>query len=620
MSLEVTAWRRSPLTWAGTLGGSTLFGFALFYWPYHFRVPEVISGSYYFGYSNRVGQIVVAVWLALLATLGPALPPRDASGKPLTRSTLRKAVLLTGLVASVLYLGTREVNGVNEAIYFIDRLHLTLAGHLPYKGQEFIYGAGMLYLPALLAWGLHLRVPDAYGLVYVCTAVLGVWLLYKTLCSAVEFPGARRSVFLLFTAANLLNLCSFGLNYSLFRFALPCYLATRVHRALIEGEARRAFLLPLPFYGLLLLWSPELGISFGVGMVAYLGVFGLRLRPGHWGAFAGLIAGLVALTLLAAWLHVFAGMVGFSHGGYNFPIIPSPFLFLFLLAAGLCAMYVGQAWRLGSRSVLPALIAGSCLSMAAALGRCDMAHVLTAPMGILLAGFLLVSGFRWPRRVVFTVAWLIMFLLPLRGVAAATVNLMAKAALPAFFGYEQRHGHAPQTTSADTYILDKMTTALGSRARAQEKFDDFQAFGRMRGTLNVAEVFGLPPRTPVYAPFGFAPGHQGTSHPPSLDEGYFLAMMDIVSAEDVERKIGEIEQEPKRPMVMLPNFREQCGTTGEDQRALLSGLNGHHYGAPVIHRLSMAVRVCAAIENDFHPAGAATARQFGYQLWLPNGR
>ena len=621
MNGEAASWRRSPLTWAAAAGGSLLFGFALFRWPYHFPPSEVISGSYYFGYNNRVGQILVAAWLVLLAVLGPALPWRDTTRKPLTRSTLRKALLLTGLVATVLYLGTREVNGVNEAIYFLDRLHLTLAGHVPYRDQEFIYGAGMLYLPALLTWVLHLPVPDAYGLVFVSSAVLGVWMLHGTLCAVTEFPGARRAVFLLFTAANLLNLCSFGLNYSLFRFAMPCYLAMRVHRALTaRREAGLAFLLPVPFYVLLLLWSPELAIAFAVGMVAYLGTFGLRLRPGHADMLFGTMAGLATVTWLAARLHVFSSMVGFSHGGYNFPIVPASFVFLFLLAAALSAMYIRQVWRVRSRSVLPALIAGSSLSMAAALGRCDKAHVLTDPMGILLTGFLLVSGFPWPRRLVFTVAWLIMFLLPLPDVVRATANLMEKAALPTFFGYEQRHGSGKQTTRADAWILQKMTAALGSPARAQEKFDDFQAFGRTQGPIDMAKVFGLPPGTPVYAPFGFAPGHQGTSQPRLLDEGYYLAMMDIVSPENVERKVAEIDQQPRRPMVMMPNFREQCGTTGEDTRALLGALNGHPYHAPVIHALSIAVRVCAAIEAGYHPAGPATSEQFGYQLWLPNSR
>ena len=614
------AWRQSPLTWIGALVGSLLFFWALLRWPYHFAMPELISGSYTFGYNNRVGQLIVAAWLVCLAVFGPALRLRDATAKPLTRSTRRKALLLTGFVAFGLYLGTREVNGVNEAIYFLDRLHLTLAGRLPYRDQEFIYGAGMLYLPALLTWSLHLPPPDAYGLVFVSSALLGVFLLYGTLSAVTEFPGTQRAVFLLSTAGGLLNLASFGLNYSALRFILPCYLATRVHGALFsERRARLGFLLPVPFYALVLLWSPELAVAFAMGMVGYLAVFGLRFRPGHAGVLAVTVVGLALVTGLAARAHVFAGMAGFSQGGYNFPIVLSPFLLIFLVTAGLCALYLGGALRHGDRGVLPILIAGSALSMAAALGRCDQGHVLTDPMGVLLAGFFLLGGYLSLRRALFALAWVITFLLPLPGAVKGTVELMAKAALPAFFGYEARHGGGSQTpTDADAWILTKMTNVLGSRERAQEKIDDFRAFGTTTGPLNVAKVFGLKPGTAVYAPFGFAPGHQGTSHPHGLDEGYFFALVNVVTPGEVDRKIGEIEQSPRRPMVMLPNFREQCGTTGEDTRALMGALTSHRYNAPVLHPLSLAVRVRGAIESEFHPAGPPTGSQFGYQLWLPD--
>ena len=72
--------------WLCALAVSLLFRWALLTVPYRYTPPEVISGSYYFGYNNRV--------------------------------------------------------------HSNDRLHLAVAGRLPYRGLEFIYGAGMLYVPA----------------------------------------------------------------------------------------------------------------------------------------------------------------------------------------------------------------------------------------------------------------------------------------------------------------------------------------------------------------------------------------------------------------------------------------------------------------------------------------
>ena len=593
--------------------------------PYHVPSTPVVSYSYVFGYNNRVGQVIVAGWLVLLALFGPPLRRGDAKGKPLTRSTLIKALAITGAFVLLLYLSTRELNGISESVYFNDRLRLLLEGHKPYRDFELAYGAGLIYLPAILVWVFHLPPGDAYGVVWIAAALIGVWLLYLTLRSVEDFPGSQRMVFLLFVAYGLTELASVGINYTLLRFVLPCWFGSVIHRLLFSGreiDARWALLLPLPCYVLQLLVSPELAVAFAIGILVYLLRFG-QLRTGmHAVLFAAAVAGMGAVSWLALRLGVFGTLLAFRAGGYNFPLMPAPHLLLLFLLAAIAALYAGQQVRYRRPGVLVALIAVSAVSLAAALGRADQVHALMNPLGIVLAGFLLVSAYAWLWRAVLAVAWMLMFVLLLPMLLHDLPLDVAKTALPTFFAHEYRKNGSEQMTAADRYILGRISNAVGPAA-GNEKFEErrfYATFLAARKPLDVPRIFGLPPGTMIYAPFRFLPDRSGVYHSRFVQEGYFAGVVNVTTPAEVTRKTDELLQKPRRPVLLPPDFEQNCGDADAGSVFYLRALFRYPYRARVVHPQNVLAPFCEALHANFHEVAPSIPKHFGYLLWMPDAQ
>lgn len=251
--------------------GSIAFLVAICTLPYKVPVARVYSVSYVFGYNNRIAVLLTAVGVILLALFGPELPLRFTPGKALTASTVRKALVIAGGLTALLHLLTRRLDGVLESIYLIDRVKLLKEGRIPYKQFEYAYGASFLYGPACIARWFHLSLGDGYGIFWVALVLLGTYLLYRCIVWVDLRNGAQRSIFLLFWAFSVLNLFTFGITYSLFRYVLPCFLALVLYRKLAGTERSQiaALLLPAPMYALLVLVSPELAVAFAVGMSAF---------------------------------------------------------------------------------------------------------------------------------------------------------------------------------------------------------------------------------------------------------------------------------------------------------------------------------------------------------------
>lgn len=617
--------RSQGTPWITALG-SLFFCGLLFTVPYHVPMRPTVSESYAFGYSNRAGEVLIALWLVLLALFGPHLRRMDADGKPLTGSTLTKALAISAAIALVLYLCTRQLNGYGESVYFNDRLRLVLEGHLPYRDFEYAYGAGLLYVPALLVWLLHLPPGDAYGMVWIAASLAGVWLLYLTLRAVAEQPGAQRPIFLLFWAYSLSALCCLGLNYTLFRFVLPCWLATVLHKRLFAtqdaGSATAALLILVPSYLLLLLVSPELAIAFAFGMLIYVARYGRLTRRPNALAFGSAVAAVAVISWLALRLGVFNTVRAFAAGGYNFPLMPGPHVLLLLLLMAVCALYAGQELRRSRPGVLLALIAGSALGLAGALGRADEVHALMNPLGLVLAGFFLLSGYVWLRRAVLAVAWLLMFVLLLPVIFRDTPLGIAKAALPAIFAHEYRHNGSEQMTALDQRILARMTQSLGA-ADAEQKFAERRAYARSlvsdgRSGMDVPAIFGQPPGTIFYAPFGFLPDRSGIYHSRYVQEGYFLGLVNVTTPAEVARKTSELTERPERPLLLPPDFEQACGRAGPGSTALLRALFRYPYRRPIVHPISVLEPFCEALHTNFHQVGSSISEHFGYLLWMPD--
>ena len=312
---------------------------------------------------------------------------------------------------------------------------------------------------------------------WITLVLLGTWLLYQTILWVDVPDGAKQSIFLLFWTFSVLNLFTFGVTYSLFRYTLPCFFGLVLYRRLAPPASQPlTLLLPAPMYGMLLLISPELGIAFAVGTTAYLLCFGHLRRGVNLLAFAANLVVMGAISAAAARTGTFYTLQAFSTGGFNLPVTPAPHVLLLFLLTGLAACYVGQRLRLGRPDALVMLVAVSACSLAAALGRCDPLHTLLNPLGVMIAGSFLLTALPLLRRVFWPAMWVVYGLLFAVTIVSQSGMQMEKAALPALWSLTP----ARYQPRLDQWVLASMTRSLGP-ALAKTKFDTLRSATAQKG-------------------------------------------------------------------------------------------------------------------------------------------
>ena len=559
--------------------------------------------------------MLTACWAVLIALLAPQLRLRKPSGKPFTRSTLWKALAISGFANLFLYLMTRRLDGVEESIYLIDRAKLLFEGRVPYREFEFAYGAAFLYGPVLVARLLHVSVGDGYGIFWVLLTLLGTVLLWQTVRWVQFAPGAQRAVFLLFWAFSLVNLLTFGISYTTFRYVLPCFLALALYRAIGAVSAGKSWpvLLFAPFFGLILAVSPELAVSFAVGISGFLLAFGYLRRVRI------LLTYVVSLVLIAALVYgcnrlgMFSTMMAFSHGANNYPVMLGPHVLLMFLFTGLAARYAGQRIRERRPDALTVLIAASACGLMAALGQCDPLHSFFNPYGVMLASSVLVLSLPKLRRPVWVAVWFVFVGLRLYGLFVERGMEYGKAALPAVLTLTPAR-YAPRV---DAWLLARMSRALGAGA-AQSKFANVRALLAERD-IDVPAAFRMPEGTVFSAPFGFAPAGFGSYHTPAIAESYFFENENLITRERVQEKVAELRGHPERPLLLLPGREDSCVLrAGEPHFAIRPPFYYPYMGRPR-RELDISEPICGFIRENYHLVRVPPEHTFGYQLWLPNG-
>lgn len=555
-------------------GWAALAVAALVWLPYHVAVPPTFSDSYLFGFNNRAGVAIILVFGLGIAIFAPGfgfssnLPEEE---KPLSRSTLYKALALTVALSGLIFFATRRLGGFDESVYLIDRVKLLLEGHIANRDFEWPYGVFFLYGPAWIARGLHLSVTDAYGLFWILVSLVGVGLLYTTL-RWVDEPQLRlRKTFQMLICAGLTALLCTGVNYSLFRFVLPCFLGVGVYRTMTRRSPELGMLLIVPSYIALLLVSPELAISFALGTALYCARWVDFERRSNALAAGSVLALLALVTWVANGFGVFLTLKAFGSGGFNFPILPGPHILLLLVGIGLCAGYMGRQLRTSQGSALAMLIAVSAAAVAGALGRCDEGHVFLNPLGVTIAALLL-GGKRSPWGKAYIGAMICIYLLlPLPLNAAKLVALQK-------------------------YAAKEMSPAQ---------------------PLDVDAVFGMPEDTTFAVPFAFTAGHFGTIHLAQIDEGYYLGLQDVLTPQAVVRKIDELRQHPDRPLLLPHGWQGNCTMDSGSHRQFLRILFLYPYRAPVEHPESINDPLCQHIQALYQFQRRESPESFHYEVWIP---
>jgi hypothetical protein len=593
----------------------------LLWLPYRVAVAPRFGDSYLFGFNNRVALIIIGCFLLLVALVAPPLPAAlETSPKQtaLTRKTL--FWVLAGILAftGVLSLLVHRLDGLDESIYLIDRVKMALEGRVIGRDFEFAYGAFLVYAPAWIARILHLSPAAGYDVFWLLLTAAGFVMLYQVLLWVDEPGFPRRPIFLFFAAGAYISALLTGTNYTIFRYILPCFLALWIYRrfqaAQHPGAQALAILLIAPAFAAVMVTSPEIGISFGVGMALYFAIFGLLRNSANMAAYG------VALLLCAGfawWLNahrMFETLNGFRTGGFNFPVIPGPYMLTFLCMLALCGAFTRDRLVRRQGGTLLLLIFVSIASVAGALGRCDGGHTLMNPLGIAIAGMGLAYSWRTFGRLFMLATVLVFLVAPLPGVLYRKTQELTKATLPILFAHEGPNSHS----KLDEFVYARMSKTLGPE-KAKEKLANLRSLSQSQNHPPVDAFFHEPEGTIFEVPFDYFPARFGSFHDAHVDSGYYYGTLNVLTPEAVGHKVAELDQHPERPLLLMGNnWNSFCEIDPVQETTFLRQMFLFPYHAAVRHPDSILHPVCAYIEANYHPVLPAVPERFGYAVWERN--
>lgn len=582
-----TAWKFKVKVVAA--GSSFLGMVAIFYLPQLFPTTPSISDSYLFGYNNRLGTLLLLLLLLAIGYYCPSLQlTQTRETTPVSRRYLHSWLLIFIAGWGIMFFLTQGLRGFGESAYLIDRVNMLAAGGSPYKGFEFAYGPFFLYAPRALMF-LHLSAETSYYIVWLLSLLGGVLMLAKVL----ERVRADRQIFSMVCLFALISVMTTGMNYSLFRFIAPAYFAVFIGQVdRIGVQRRRAAGRWLTFGAtvILLLISPEISLSFAIGIVGYYLVFDWRSWRGY--LFTLLLEGCI--FWVAARLGIFSTLKMFAGGAYNFPIIPSGHLLLLFFMCGLAALYAANRLRSAPAGDDPLIVLAVSIGMLpAALGRCDPIHVGFSAIGIVIVASVLASSMKYWK--VYRWAFLtFFFILPGISLLWSYKPLLSKAVI-----FRILRSEPSTTTNLDRLIEKSMARSLGE-PQARSRLEMMKFF-------NADSDLGTEP---LFAPFGYSPNHLATAHPVNLATGYFDGLDNAFTPKSVATKIHELKKFDK---LLIPNdFSSSCTIIPKSELGIIRVYFFFPYSGKARHDDSIWKPLCSYISANYHELKQVN---YGYEIW-----
>jgi hypothetical protein len=602
---------RSRAAWliAAYVLASLATAFGVFRLPYLFppQRETYVSGSFVFGFSNRVAILAVVAGVCLFYLLAGALRPetREALAPSVAESpeqTGRVSRWLFALVAlwhalfiALFYVVNADGSAYGEYHYFLHRIHLVLLGRAPYADFEYFYGPALLYPPVWLHRLIapsSVRVEAAYYLYLGAASLAGLGLLAFVLGSLKLKTGLRN---LLFAGLGFLAVPeNLGLQYTLVRFVAPFASVLLVHRLLeaqrMSGHSR-PWLIFIASAGAVVVnlsISPEMGIVTGACVVIYL------LLAARWVGLVGIagVAAGVALVMLTFSPSFLYSTLSFSSGYNNNPVVPAPYIVLYIAALlFVVPLMLRSFWtRRSSTGAANCALAALCVAlMPAALGLCDALHILTNGMiALALAGSAL-SQLRGRWAQVYSVCLFAVF-----GVVLLSNDVAW-------------HGRTIVTDAVDAAMrtglvsADRLTSAVSAVGKNPSKL-----LAR-RDRLRAAQDFGALQRYPaVYTPLGAdEPLVRYLISTGQWRPDYFDSVINICTPSQLPRKLEAVSASP---VIVVPSSDLEGSLQPSDPaefRHWLSRMYLFPYRATPLRALDTTGHsVKAFIRERFKPVGA----------------
>jgi hypothetical protein len=556
---------------------------AIFYVPRLIPTAPSASDSYLFGYNNRVGIILLFLFVAVGAIwtkgLGLVIDSR-AEPKRLQRGMLLSALVVVGIACAAMYLFAGRYNGFGESFYLIDRIWLTHVGKVPYRDLEFAYGPAQLYGPLFLSKLLHIGVPQSYYLFWAISYLFGTYFLLKCVELIDLAAAARRWIFLLLFATGLFGLIRMGTNYTFLRYALPVYLVIQTERQFRSRDGRSILLdviLSGAFSGILVLLSPETAIAYAFASLCICLLArstGMRMR----GITAGaLVITYAALFLVALKLHVLDTMLADGGGAISFPIVPSPTILIYFVALFICACYLYRCiWAGSTDASTLGLVFFSIPMVAAALGRCDPSHVFWNGLAAFLASLVYLSTYR--RAWITYSSAFVMFVL-------VAPNL------------SELYLFVPQLRLAHSY--NQHPDLVPAQQRIEHLLSAWNG--------------------DYIAPFGFRPGGFETYHSSRIEFGKFEDLIDVSTPHSIAEKVEEMQTKPTRALILPYHADEYCRRNQRNERHYLETLLLSPYIGTFIHTDFVRAPICRYMDENYRMLVEPSSETFWYGIYAPKG-
>lgn len=561
--------------------------------PYFVPMQPAVSDSYIFGYNNRAGAALFLLFAAVGAfwARDKKPPAGDASPKAMPRYLMWGGIALALVMCFGMYKLVGDLDGFAEGTYFIQRLHLLAAGRVPYRDFEFAYGVALLYGPLWIAHLLQIGLTGAYFLFWTFCVGFGVFAMFESIRIAGDERQDRSGLFVLLFWLTSFGILTTGPNYMALRFVLPIYFAALIYRTRQRETTRwKSSALTVVATCALLLLSPEMAIALALGSVIY---FGIKASPAKRREVVWLVTLMCALILIFAAanaLGVFSTMRAFSAGGNNFPIYIAPSIAIFFAAAFYGFRYFVQGFRRSSREdVFLYWIAIAAVLIPAALGRCDLGHILMYELGTFLSVALLLSSSRKARL------WIRIF-------GAAYILLIIVPTL--------RVEYVPLTATAAAHAESGLVHRYAVAELGEDRVKSIQQ-------NSVTPNFGGSGET-FLAPFSYLPNGSGAYDSPQIEYGYYYGLTNVLTPAQIQIKLNELRSHPQTTLLLPRMWVSYCVRTQDNSRALLSGLFGVPYIKEPVHEMDLYMPLCNYMLANYHYVKARPDQTLGeYDLWAP---
>lgn len=382
-----------------------VLSFGVFVLPYVIKPSStILSASFLVGFNNSLAY----AWYGVSLVLGGRVVSMRGAGRhvlasfesdqPLfVRPTMPVVAIMLGhaLLFGALYVKAHGFT-FGEPLYFEDAAYRAQSGAVPFIDFYFFYGPLMISPVAFLA--RFVGVFPAYGLYYVATYLVGLYLLFVVIATMAR--GRDVTLWFVVFAIGFFNPIT-GLNYTFVRFMLPMvtlFAAWKCYRA----PSLAAWSGGVVLFTLAVLCSPDVAIvtvgSVGVMGAVLLWVETRRMVSAPGIALVaipvcGLLLSFAAMLLIDGTFRPVAAylmpVVTFSAGGWSTPIDPSVPMMSLVIASLVAAMLVWSAWRDGVGTPATAVIAAFgvllVLMQRASFGKSDIQHIAFSGLPAYLA-------------------------------------------------------------------------------------------------------------------------------------------------------------------------------------------------------------------------------------------